>query len=72
MSDAQGTHYYLLTLQAPLSGGTTISSTFSGTWTPACTTRQALFESIYNEVTRNQPQFVGAIVLFFDIQPNQL
>ncbi|MFI1678822.1 hypothetical protein [Streptomyces sp. NPDC020607] len=70
---SQGSHQYLLTLQAPHPSGGFAISTWTGTCTPTeGTTRHDIYQQLRQDVEREAPNFAGASLLFFDLQPNQL
>jgi hypothetical protein len=65
----QGTHHYVLTLEAPGRG----SATAFGTWTPpAGSTRHDVFTAIKADMVAQSPEFARANVIFFSIEPNQI
>ncbi|WP_309049253.1 NUDIX hydrolase [Streptomyces sp.] len=70
-SPQHDTHHYLVTLQAsPSAGGTT--GTWTGTLTPpAGATRLDVYRSLRAGIGQANPPFADAIVLCFDLQPNQ-
>ncbi|MEU8927009.1 hypothetical protein AB0D10_39840 [Kitasatospora sp. NPDC048545] len=69
---SQGTHHFILTLQASLGSGFQVFTT-QGTHTPPqAWTRQDFYEQVRSSVVREHPELSRANVLFFDVQPNRL
>ncbi|MFD7734323.1 hypothetical protein ACFV6F_28590 [Kitasatospora phosalacinea] len=67
---AQGTHHYVLTLQTL--GGRRIF-TLSGLVTPRVGgSRWEIYQELVAVAARQEPELANPIVLFYDIQPNQL
>ena len=69
---AQGSHHFILTLQASHGSGFQVFTT-QGNHTPAAAwTRQDFYEQVRSSVVREHPELSRANVLFFDVQPNRL
>ena len=70
----QGTHFWLITIQASHPGGGVSTRYFQGTVTPAPgETRMDVFNRLLQEVSEVEPAFrQNGVVLAFDLQPNQL
>ncbi|RST04694.1 hypothetical protein EF910_16455 [Streptomyces sp. WAC07149] len=69
MSDEQGSHFYVLTLQSRNSSVCTVS----GTYTPAPgATRNDVYTQLRADLARQYPSMENATVLHFSIEPNQL
>lgn len=70
--EPQGTHFWFMTVQTPNNAGAWLAY-YQGTRTPRPgQTRQDLFNAILTELPDGDPRTTGAVVLAFDIQPNQL
>ena len=68
----QGTHHYLLTLQASTPTGFFVQ-TWSGSLTPPTgATRQDVCSALRAQFAASEPLLAKNAVLFFDVQPNQL
>ncbi|MET8826070.1 hypothetical protein ABZX40_13440 [Streptomyces sp. NPDC004610] len=68
---SQGTHHYVLTLQAVVGGGVAFASRV-GTVTPhPGATRHDIYLDLRAEIVRTSPDLAQGSVLFFDLQPNQ-
>ncbi|MFF2749508.1 hypothetical protein ACFVVA_28700 [Kitasatospora sp. NPDC058048] len=66
------THTWLITLQKPLSYGVS-TLTLNGVLTPEPgETRQSAYRKIRNSIDRQEPDMVGANVLFFSLEPYRL
>ncbi|MER7955168.1 hypothetical protein [Streptomyces sp. NPDC096030] len=66
---AQGSHMWVLTLQAPGRGMTT----HYGTWTPpAGATRFDAFATLRGYVVAQHPDMASATTVFFSLKSNQL
>ncbi|WNM29538.1 hypothetical protein RKE30_03580 [Streptomyces sp. Li-HN-5-11] len=66
---ARGTHHFVITLEKP----GLFSVTQEGTFTPPPgSTRQDAYRLIYRAVCDQDPDFPGASVGFFTLEPNQL
>ncbi len=71
-AEPEGTHHYVMTLQAPVANGYTVVSS-SGAYTPPVggETRyrsyMAILRHVYSQNTGLPP---GASVLFFSLEPN--
>jgi hypothetical protein len=66
---AQGTHHFVITLENPQYGSVSCSGTVTP---PPGQTRHDVFQRIFSGLVNNAPQFAGANVLFFSLEPNQL
>lgn len=72
MSDKQGTHFYLITIQYAIERGWAVIG-IKGTWTPG--RKQScldVFNEIWQQTVEGHPEVAGGVVLAFDLQPNKL
>ncbi|MFB7398273.1 hypothetical protein [Streptomyces sp. NPDC056191] len=68
----QGTHHWILTLEAPHGSGKA-AHTAQGSLTPAAGyTRANAFTDLYNALVERNPKLRGATVVFFSVEPNAL
>lgn len=71
-SGKQGTHFWYLTLQVPVSRGLSHFTSW-GTITPKRgQTRADVFAELFNRVIEERPEFAEANVIAFDLQRNKL
>ncbi|MER6037971.1 hypothetical protein ABT133_29365 [Streptomyces sp. NPDC001835] len=67
-----GTHHFVLTLQAPAGDGF-LMHTFTGPITPpAGWTRAELLTELRDQIADNHPDYQGAHIVFWSLEPNAL
>ncbi|MFG2794998.1 hypothetical protein [Streptomyces sp. NPDC048419] len=72
VGDAQGTHFWFITLQAPSPAGLSFFN-YQGTVTPGRdNTRLDVFNEIRKDLVSRFPHLGKGVVLAFDVQPNRL
>lgn len=68
----QGSYHFVMTLQAPTRNGWS-NGTWSATWTPTPgMTRADVYRKIHADIIEINPEYAGANVVFFSLEPNQL
>ncbi|MFF4430620.1 hypothetical protein ACFYZ4_15795 [Streptomyces sp. NPDC001513] len=66
---AQGSHFWVLTLELPGRAAMTQSSTYTP---PVGATRYDAYQAIRQHVTAGHPEMERATTMFFALEPNQL
>ncbi|MGW3360555.1 hypothetical protein ACWDFL_35060 [Streptomyces bungoensis] len=71
-STGTGTHHFVLTLQAPAGDGFLMHTFSSPITPPAGSTRAEILAGLRDQIAESHPDFLGAQVVFWSLEPNAL